>query len=127
MSSSTMSPAAEILVSLIPIVGIFFGAVVVFFALLWRHREIKQKIAQGNYSPTKYNFKALVLLVGIFLTIVGSILTLMFIILHGLSWAALGGLMPLSTGISLLIFYKLNPNFEYGKDNSQENSIDEKK
>ena len=53
-----ISLAAEILVSLIPIVGIVCGAAVVFFALLWRHRETKLKIMNNSYEPMKFNFPA---------------------------------------------------------------------
>lgn len=107
-----ISLAAEILVSLIPIVGIVCGAAVVFFALLWRHRETKLKIMNNSYEPMKFNLKAFSLLTGLFLTSVGLVLSVMFFAIHGLSWAALGGLVPLASGVSLLIFYKMNPDFK---------------
>ena len=47
------------------------------------------------------------LLSGILLVCVGSILSLLFALLDGLSYTLLGGLIPASIGIALLVFYKL--------------------
>lgn len=112
----TISPAAQILVSLIPIVGIGCGSAVIFFALLWRHRETKERIIHNSYNPIKFNMRAFSLLTGIFLTSVGAVLSIMFFLIHGISWAALGGLIPLATGVSMLLFYKLNPDFKNPND-----------
>jgi len=43
-------PAAQIVIAVIPIVGIVMGAVVVFFYLLWRHRQIVRQIQAGIYK-----------------------------------------------------------------------------
>lgn len=112
-----ISTAAQILVSLIPIVGIVCGATVIFFALLWRHRETKQRILNNTYKPVTFNFRVFSLLTGLFLTSIGAVLSVMFILIHGLSWAALGGLIPLASGIALLVFYKMNPDFTNSPDN----------
>ncbi|MBQ5384603.1 MAG: hypothetical protein IIU46_09180 [Treponema sp.] len=117
----TISPAAQILVSLIPIVGIACGAVVIFFALLWRHREVKLRILNNSYKPMNFNLRVFSLLTGLFLTMVGFVLSLMFILIHGISWAALGGLIPFATGLSLLIFYKVNPDFKEKKGSEDKN------
>lgn len=114
-----ISPAVQILVALIPIVGIVCGATVIFFALLWRHREIKLRIINNSYKPVNFKFRVFSLLTGLFLTAVGLVLSVMFILLHGISWAALGGLIPLATGIALLVFYKINPDFS--QDTGNEN------
>lgn len=106
----TISPAAQIIVSLIPVVGIVCGATVIFFALLWRHRETKLKIMNNTYEPLKFNLPVFSLLSGLFLTAVGLVLSVMFFWIHGVSWAALGGLVPFAIGVSLLVFYRLNPD-----------------
>lgn len=105
------SVEAEILIAVLPIVGIFIAGVVVFFYLLWRHHEIKLQIKTGTYITPVRNFAALSLFCGITLTFVGLILTVMFGFLDRLSYSMLGGLLPLSIGLSCLIFYKLNPDF----------------
>ena len=101
------SPAAQVILSLIPIVGIWIGGVVIFFALLWKHHETKQRIKAGEKSRPDYNFKAATLLIGLLLTGVGFMLTVFFAIFSGISPSLLGGMIPFTIGICLLLFYKL--------------------
>ena len=51
------SHAAQVIVAIIPIVGIVIGGVVVFFYLLWRHKHISMMIRTGTYKPVHFNFK----------------------------------------------------------------------
>lgn len=108
MDGKTMSSAAQVIISIIPIVGIFFGGIIVFFSLLWHHLEVRKQIMNGTYKKEKFNLKAYSLLIGLLLTCVGLILTVFFALMSKLSPSLLGGLIPLSLGISLIIFYKLN-------------------
>lgn len=105
------SPAAQVILSIIPIVGIVFAATLVFFALLWKHSENKLRIKNGTYQPSNFNFKVFSLLTGLVLIGVGLVLSVMFFILEGLSWDLLGGLITLVIGIMLIIFYKVNPEY----------------
>lgn len=109
---SQISSAAQVIISIIPIVGIVFAAIILFFALLWKHSETKMRIRQGINSETKFNLKVFSLLGGLCLSGIGIVLTLIFALLSGISWAILGGVVPLSIGLSLLAFYKLNPEFK---------------
>ena len=111
MIQSAIPPAVHVIVAIIPIVGITFGAVIVFFYLLWRHHEIKLQIKTGSFVQKNFNFEAFSLLAGLILTGVGSILTAVFGILNGFSYAILGGLIPASIGLCLLAFYKIYPSF----------------
>lgn len=101
------SPAAQVIISLIPIVGITIGGIVIFFALLWTHHEKKQRIKAGEKSRPSFNYKAATLLSGILLTGIGFMLSLFFTLFAGISPALLGGLIPFTTGICLLLFYRL--------------------
>lgn len=101
------SPAAQVIISLIPIVGIFIGGTVIFFALLWLHHENKQKISSGEKSGSKFNYKAAALLCGLLLAGIGLMLTVFFTFFSGISPSLLGGLIPLTIGICLLLFYRL--------------------
>ncbi|MCH5291701.1 MAG: hypothetical protein J1D88_08125 [Treponema sp.] len=112
MEAATMTPAAQVIISLIPIVGIAFGSILVFFALLWRHHENKLRILKGTYSHVHFNSKMFSLLTGLLLEGVGLVLTVMFILLEGVSWNILGGLLPLVSGMMFLIFYKVNPGIK---------------
>lgn len=104
---SYFNPSAQVIISIIPIVGIFFASVLIFFALLWRHHEIKMQIKNSTYNPARFNLKIFSLLTGLCLSGVGFILTVFFAFMAGLSWGLLGGLIPFSLGIMLLVFYKI--------------------
>ena len=108
MEQTFTSPAAQVIISLIPIVGIVIGGVIIFFTLLWHHHETKQRIKAGRENPQQsFNYRALTLLSALLLTGIGFMLSLFFILINGISPALLGGLIPLTIGICLLIFYKL--------------------
>jgi hypothetical protein len=108
MDGQIISSAAQVIIAVIPIVGIAIGGVVVFFYLLWHHLEIRKQIQTGTYKHEKFNLKAYSLLIGLLLTGTGLMLTLFFSLINGVSPSLLGGLIPLSIGICLIIFYKLN-------------------
>ena len=101
------SPAAQVIISLIPIVGIFIGGTIIFFALLWIHHENKQKIQSGDKSKSNFNYKAATLLSGLLLTGIGGMLSIFFTLFAGVSPSLLGGLIPLTIGVCLLLFYRL--------------------
>ena len=98
-------PAAQILIAAIPLVGIIMGSVVVFFYLLWRHRQIVRQIQAGIYHKPVFDLLLFCLLAGFLLSGTGLILSLLFIFLEGLSYALLGGFIPLACGGSLIAFY----------------------
>jgi hypothetical protein len=114
--NETASNAAQIIIAIVPIVGIAIGGIVLFFYILWHHHETKLQIRTGTYKPQKFDFKTFSLLCGILLTAVGLILTLVFAILDHFSYTLLAGLIPFAVGISFLIFYKLNPDFHKKDD-----------
>lgn len=111
MQEEIFSPAAQVIISVIPIVGIVIGGVIVFFFLLWRHHEIKLQLKTGAYKARTFDLKTFSLLTGILLAGTGFVLTLFFAFINGRSLSLLGGLIPCVIGICLLIFYKVNPEF----------------
>lgn len=108
--TTTLSPAAQIIISIIPIVGIVIGGVVIFFYLLWHHKHVSLQIKTGTFRHINFNWHLFSLLAGLLLTGVGIVLTVLFLIVRGADYAVLGGLIPLACGISLIVFYKLYPN-----------------
>ena len=111
MDYTMTSSAAQVVIAVIPIVGIVIGGIVVFFYLLWHHHEIKLQIQKGCYTPRKFDIKTFSLLTGLLLICIGFILSCLFLIIEGVSYPLLGGLIPFVIGIGLLIFYKVNPDF----------------
>jgi hypothetical protein len=102
--------AAQIILSLIPIVGIVMGAVLAFFYLLWSHREKVRLIERGLYEAKKFDLDTFCLLAGLLLVGTGAVLSALFIVIEGASYALLGGLIPFAAGISFLMFFMLRRN-----------------
>lgn len=102
--------AAQVIVALVPIVGIAFSAIVIFFAILWKHHEIKLRISKNTYNPVNFNWKIFSLFSALSLIGVGFSISLLFILISGLTYGLLGGIIPLVLGIMLLIFYKIISN-----------------
>ncbi len=111
-------PAAQIIITIIPIVGIVMVSVLVFFFLLWRHKQIICQIKSNTYAPTKFNLLSFCLLSGILLFVIGLILSILFSIIDGIGFVLLGGLVPLGCGISLLIFFIISIRMKTSNDNA---------
>jgi len=101
----TPSTAAQVIVSIIPIVGIVMGCIVIFFYLFWNYKLKIHMIDKGIYTRVPFDLDIFSLLSGIVLCILGLVLMISFLIIDGFSYGALGGLIPLSIGLSLLIFF----------------------
>jgi len=99
------SAAAQVIISVIPIVGIVMGSVVIFFYLLWNHRRKTLLIKAGQYSRSDFDLYSFSLLSGLLLSSVGIALTVLLSIIEGVSYGLLGGIIPLSMGIGLLTYY----------------------
>lgn len=102
---SVPSLAAQVIIAVIPIVGIVMGCVVVFFYLLWNHREKIALIERGGFEPKRLDLETFSLLAGLVLVCVGIVLCILFLVLQGFSYGFLGGAIPLAVGASLLVFF----------------------
>ena len=105
--AQTPSAAAQVIVSIIPIVGIVAGGVVAFFYLLWNHQQKIRLVEQGITPVSHFDLETFALLAGLLSFIIGTVLTLFFLVLEGRSYTMLGGLIPLATGSGLLLFYRI--------------------
>jgi len=101
----TPSTVAQVIVSIIPIVGIVMGSVVVFFYLLWNHKRRTLLIKAGQFQRPDFDLFSFSLLAGLLLTTVGLALTVFLAIALGVNFGILGGVIPLAVGIGLLTYY----------------------
>lgn len=108
-STAAMVPSAQIIVSIIPIIGILMGGAILFFYLLWRHKQLSLLIKTGTYKPVRIDLHIFSLLTGLLLAGTGFVLSLLFFLLEGLSYSLLGGLIPCVLGLALIGFYFLYP------------------
>jgi len=102
---STPSAAAQVIISIIPIVGIVMGSVVIFFYLRWDYKKKILMIEKNLLKRNEFDFKFFSLFTGLILSGIGLCLTVFFSVKDGLSYGVLSGLIPLSIGMSMLIFY----------------------
>jgi hypothetical protein len=101
----TPSTAAQVIISIIPIVGIVMGCAVIFFYLLWSYKLKIHMIDKGIYKRVPFDMDTFSLLSGLVLFILGLVLMIFFLVKDGFSYGVLSGLIPVSIGVSLLIFF----------------------
>lgn len=102
-----ISSTAQVLIAIIPIVGIVMASVVIFFYLLWNHRQKTLLIKVGQYRKEEFNLYSFSLLCGLLLSTAGIALTILLLIIEGASYGLLGGVIPLSIGIGLIAHYMI--------------------
>lgn len=108
--SSEPSTVVQVMVTIIPIVGIVMGSVVAFFYLLWRHKQRLLMIEKGIPPHQVFDLSNFSLLAGLLNVAVGLTLFIFFVVKEGGSYSTLGGLVPLAVGISLLVFFVMRKN-----------------
>jgi hypothetical protein len=99
------SAAAQVIIAIIPMVGIVMGSVVIFFYLLWNHRHKTLMKQTGHYTRPAFDLRSFRLLSGLLLGSVGVALTVLLSIIEGASYGLLGGIIPLSMGVGFLAHY----------------------
>ena len=104
---NVLTDAAQVLIAIIPIVGIVMGSIVVFFGLLWRYRQNVKLIEKGVPLPNRFDLTSFTLLAGLVTAGVGFVLSIFLFLTSGGSFSLLGGLIPLAVGLSLLAYYML--------------------
>jgi len=108
LSKMEKSTSAQVIVAVIPIVGIVMGSIVVFFHLLWSHRQKVLLIQAKQWTGSRFNLRVFSLLAGLFLFCVGLCLTVFLGMWTGKSMGLLGGIIPLASGLALLLFFLLS-------------------
>lgn len=108
--SAPPSTVVQVMITVIPIVGIVMGSIVAFFYLLWRHKQRILMIEKGLQPYQPFDLQNFSLLAGLLCIGVGLTLFLFFVVKEGGSYSTLGGLVPLAVGISLIVFYGLRRN-----------------
>jgi hypothetical protein len=104
------STAAQVIVAIIPIVGIVMGGVVVFFYLFWNHKRTILLIKAGLWVKPHFDLLSFSLLTGLLLSAVGLGLTVFLVIALGTNFGLLGGIIPLALGVGLLAYYWIAHN-----------------
>ena len=99
-----MTPAAQILIAILPLVAVALLAVLTFFFLLWDYRMKKITIEKGQ-KPVPRSIDDKLLLIGIVSLFVGVGLLVFFVLYNGLSNSLLGGIIPVAVGLGIITYY----------------------
>lgn len=106
---SSGSHAADVILSIVPLVAVVFGAVLAFFLLLYNYRLRKEKIRQQIPTDSWLeHLRFISLLAGCLSFSAGIPLTLFFVFTNPANPGILGGLIPLFAGVGLVAFYYLS-------------------
>ena len=103
----TLSAAAQVIVTIIPIVGIVMGCTVIFFFLYYNHKQKMLMIEKGINRKVNFDLGIFSIFTGLLLFCIGLCLTIFFAIKEGISYSLLSGIIPLSCGVSLICYYIL--------------------
>ncbi len=112
----TPSAAAQVIVSVIPIVGIVMGCLIVFFYLLWDYKYKMFLVEKGLRKDRPFDFISFCLLSGLILFILGVTLVIVFLVIDGFDYGVLGGLIPAAVGMSMLLFVRLRDRMNSGNE-----------
>ncbi len=112
------SLAAQIIVTVIPIVGIVFGSTVLFFYIYYGHRARMLMIEKGTYQRTieKFDLDSFSLFFGLLSFCIGLGMSLFFYLREGYSYGLLGGLIPFAVGVGLISFFIIRIRISAKKD-----------
>ncbi len=105
--NSVPPTAAQVIISIVPIVGIVMGCTVIFFYLMWSYKHKMLLIEKNLVKKTEFDIDSFSLFSGLILLSIGGSLVTFFLIKEGVSYGVLSGLIPLSIGISLIIFFTI--------------------
>lgn len=111
MNSEITSQTAQVVIAVVPIVGIAIGGVILFFYLLWTHHETKLRIRTGAYKAPEFDLKTFSLLAGLLLTGIGIILSLLFALIDGFHTLCLAACFRLPSESACSYSIKSIPTF----------------
>ncbi|MCZ8156657.1 MAG: hypothetical protein O9264_11090 [Leptospira sp.] len=108
LANQEVSSTNNVILYLVPNLGIIFGTTLLFFLFLWIHRQKMALIQTGQYKPWSFDLRTYSFFLGLLLTFTGFALSFVFILVLGISFAMLGGIIPFAIGLGLLTYYKLS-------------------
>jgi hypothetical protein len=105
----TTSHTADVILSIVPMVAVVFGSVLLFFLIFYNYRIRREKIRQQIPTESAFDhLRFISLLAGCLSFSAGIPLTLFFVFTNPGNPGILGGLIPLSAGTGLIVFYYLS-------------------
>lgn len=116
---SLPSTAAQIIVTIIPLVGIIMGCTVIMLFIVYNHKQRMLMIEKGILKRGSFDIDLFSLFSGIFLLGIGLSLGIFFLLKEGLQYSVLSGLIPFSAGVSLLLFFLIRTKLNNTNNNDK--------
>lgn len=113
---ATPSAAAQVLVTIIPFVGIVMGCIVILSYLFWNYKQKILMIEKGINKKSLFDIDSFSLFSGLLLFSIGTSLVIFFLIKEGFTYGVLSGLIPLSIGISMILFFLIRIKMKKSSD-----------
>ena len=98
------SMAAQVLISIIPIVGIVMGCVVLLLWIIFNYKMKRVLVEKGLYKMPVFDIATFSFFSGFLLLPIGLSLMTFFLLKHGLVYGVLSGLIPFSVGLGFILF-----------------------
>ncbi|MFW6365054.1 MAG: hypothetical protein ACOC2H_01115 [Spirochaetota bacterium] len=100
----TPSTAVQIMVMVIPIVGILMGGAVIILFIIFSYRQRMAMIERNMIQKTPLDLREASLFTGSVLSLLGASMTVFFLIKDGFSYPLLSGIVPFAIGAGLLLY-----------------------
>jgi hypothetical protein len=101
-----LNDAAQVIIAIVPLVSVIVLGILSFFFILWDQKN-RSLIIQKGGTPPSHKLDEKILLLGIVSFVIGIGLLIFFIIFNGLSPSLLGGIIPTSAGLGIIIGYAI--------------------
>jgi hypothetical protein len=101
----SLSEASQIILSLVPLIGVLFGTFLFFSLFYFYHKQKMLMIEQKLYKPIRLNWSLIMVLAGFIIFLAGVAITLVFILNRDFGHELLGGLIPFAVGLAILLTY----------------------
>lgn len=102
------SGASQIILAVVPIVGVLFGGFLFFSLFYFYHKQKTLMIEKGIYRPVHFNWSLIFIVTGFIIGMSGMAITVVFLINGATGYELLGGGIPLAIGFSIVLSYFLS-------------------
>ncbi len=105
------STSAQIIMSVVPILGVICSCVVLVVFIRWYFRFQTHLLKEGQYKGSVHvdelNAHSLLLLLGIVSSFLGLPIGILFYMVNGVSYSVLNGIIPFFSGLGMITYYIL--------------------
>lgn len=114
-NGNPLSDAAQIILAIVPIVGILFGAFLFFSLFYFYHKQKLLLIEKEHYQPFQFNWNMIFIVGGAIMTFIGIVMVVVFVLSGAIRYELLGAGIPLAIGLALIVSYLVSNRVRGGR------------